>query len=342
MVTLKDVARVAGVTKMTVSNVLNGRTGQVSEETRTRVLDAVAQLGYEPNAAARALSRAESNIVVYVYPRPSKDHPSVTFNTPHDALLMHAIELRVSAAGKHLMVHSATDAASTARRLSSWNVDGVIFFGVFGREAQALRQAHNVPMVFIDVMGPENISVVGVDDELGGYLATKHVLDAGHRNVAFVGPLVHDSGPVEERLIGYRRAMAEVAGTIEATFNSDTVLPLHPEVSRSIIEDPRSFTAAVTTADTIGAGLIQDMKAMGIRVPEDFSITGFDDVYLAEMVTPALTTIHQDVLKKGTLAADMLLSQLATGSTTQREILTPELKVRDSVAAPPAEKRGKR
>jgi len=334
VVTLKDVARVAGVSKMTVSNVLNGRSGQVSEETSRRVMEAVKKLRYEGNAAARALSAAKSGIVVFVYPGP--DSKQFGFGNPHDSLLLHAIEQRISGAGRHLMVRSsANDVSTTARAIGSWNAEGAIFYGVLADEVPKLRASHNVPMVFVDAVGPEPTATVGIDDKLGGYLSTKHLLDAGHRRIAFVGPLDPRRQVVQDRCAGFEQAMAEVPGAVAATFYSDTEFTFARQTADQVLTDQRAFTAAVATADTIAVGLMRAVQGQGLNVPRDFSVIGFDDIFLAEMVSPPLTSVRQDVLEKGRRAADLLLSQLANGQTTEHVILTPRLTVRESVAPPP-------
>ncbi|MDF1489583.1 LacI family DNA-binding transcriptional regulator [Tessaracoccus caeni] len=333
MVTLKDVARVAGVTKMTVSNVLNGRTGQVSEQTSRRVMQAVKELGYERNAAARALSAARSGIVVFIYPGPNSRQ--FGFGNPHDSLLLHAVEQRISEAGKHLMVHSSVDDVMvTARQIGAWNADGAIFFGILADQVSELRAVNDVPMVFIDAVGPDPVATVGLDDKAGAYLATKHLLSAGHRRIAFVGPLAHTGGVIQDRLAGFEQAMSEAPGTVKAAFHSETTYSNASSIAPTILADPRRFTAAVTTADTIAVGLLRTAQMAGLHVPDDFSLVGFDDILLAEMTAPPLTSVRQDVLEKGRRAADLLLSQLANGQTTERVVLTPSLTVRESVAPP--------
>src|SRR5690606_37775277 len=137
-----------GVSKMTVSNVLNGRDGRVSAATRERVREAAAALNYRPSAAARSLSAGRSEIISLVYYASSE--ADLGLSNPHDAMLLGETERHVSAAGKHLTIHAATDAADTAGRLLSWNVDGAVFLGVLGGEVDLLRRDQDVTMVFID------------------------------------------------------------------------------------------------------------------------------------------------------------------------------------------------
>ncbi len=335
MVTLKDVARAAGVSKMTVSNVLNGRSGQVSAETSRRVLEAVAELGYAGNAAARALSASRSGIVLFVYGAPLPEH--IPYGNPHDTVLLQAIERRVTEAGKHLMVRSSADVSEVARQLGSWNADGAILYGPMPDEVEALRAAHDVPMVFVDAVAPTPapVAAVGLDDQLGGYLATRHLVEAGHRNIAFVGPVMGRPGVVADRQRGYLQAMEETEGATGGWFHAATVFygparDLVPE----LLADPRGFTAAVATADIIAVGLLKGIEDQGMRVPDDFSVVGFDDIYLAELVTPPLTTVHQDVHEKGRLAADLLIDQIEHGAKPARVLLQPELRVRASVGPP--------
>lgn len=332
MVRLQDVARAAGVSKMTVSNVLNGRVGQVSEETSQRVTALAKKLGYEPNAAARALSAAKSDIIVLVYNNP--EDGTNALENPHDALILGEVERCVTAAGKHLMVHAGSNVADTARRLRSWNADGAIFLGVVAEHVPTLRSAHDVPMVFIDAYGEEPIASVGLDDHLSGYLSTKHLMDAGHRNIGFVGPLVESSGVIRARYNGYLEALRETSGCLEATFWCDTVFEEAKSLAPTLLADDREITGVVTTADVIAAGLFKGVTDMGRDVPTDLSIIGFDDTLLARALTPGLTSMHQDIAAKARAAVDVIVDQLRTGPRPQQVVLTPQLIERESVGSP--------
>ncbi|WP_406247898.1 LacI family DNA-binding transcriptional regulator [Microbacterium sp. M] len=333
MVTIADIARVCGVSKMTVSNVLNARDGRVSAATRKRVLEAAAELNYQPSAAARSLSVARSEIISLVYYAAAEG--DLGLSNPHDAMLLGEIERHVSAAGKHLMIHAATDAADTARRLRSWNVDGAVFLGVLADEVEQLRLHQDVPMVFIDAYTDAEVATVGIDDAQGSYAATRHLLDAGHREIAFVGPGASSAGVINARFTGFARALAEegMSADPQRVIANLTFADADAAAEDLLGRTPR-FTAAVVTADILAIGLIKAFARRGIRVPEDFSLVGFDDLPIAEMVTPSLSTVRQDIAEKARAAVELLMDQLDGRRDPRRIILDPQLLVRDSVAPP--------
>lgn len=335
MVTIADIARVCGVSKMTVSNVLNGRDDKVSMTTKKRVLDAAAELHYQPSAAARSLSVSRSEIISLVYYAAAEG--DLGLSNPHDAMLLGEIERHLSARGKHLMIHAATDAADTARRLRSWNVDGALFLGVLADEVEQLRRHQDVPMVFIDAYGDAEISTVGLDDAQGSYEATRLLLAAGHRSIAFVGPGATSAGVINARFTGYTRALAEAdIDVADMRVLANLTFADAEAAAEKLLAHPQRFTAAVVTADILAIGLIKAFARRAIRVPEDFSLVGFDDLPIADMVTPSLTTIRQDIAEKARVAVDLLMEQLDGRTEPRRITLEPTLVRRESVAGPRA------
>ncbi|MBT2484704.1 MULTISPECIES: LacI family DNA-binding transcriptional regulator [unclassified Microbacterium] len=333
MVTIADIARVCGVSKMTVSNVLNGRDDKVSATTKQRVLGAAAELQYQPSAAARSLSVSRSEIISLVYYAAADG--DLGLSNPHDAMLLGEIERHLSAAGKHLMIHAATDASDTARRLRSWNVDGALFLGVLADEVEQLRRHQDVPMVFIDAYTDVEISTVGLDDAHGSYDATRHLLSAGHRSIAFVGPGATSAGVINARFTGFSRALTEAQIDVDDMRVLTNLTFADAEAAAAkLLASPQRFTAAVVTADILAIGLIKAFARRGIRVPDDFSLVGFDDLPIADMVTPSLTTVRQDIAEKARVAVDLLMEQLDGQSAPRRIILEPTLVQRESVAGP--------
>lgn len=333
MVTIADIARECGVSKMTVSNVLNGRDGRVSAATRDRVREAAASLNYQPSAAARSLSVSRSEIVALVYYAAAEG--DLGLSNPHDAMLLGEIERHVSGAGKHLMIHAATDAADTARRLRSWNVDGAVFLGVLADEVEQLRSHQDVPMVFIDAYSDAGISTVGIDDARGSYDATRLLLDAGHRSIAFVGPGAASEGVINARFSGFTRAVVDAGlDPADARVIANLTFGDAEAAADDLLAHPRRFTAAVVTADILAVGLIKAFARRGIQVPSEFSLVGFDDLPIAEMVTPALSTVRQDIAEKARAAVELLMDQLDGRREPRRITLDPLLVNRESVGPP--------
>ncbi|MGW6909682.1 LacI family DNA-binding transcriptional regulator [Streptomyces sp. NPDC054940] len=338
MATLQDVADEARVTKMTVSNALNGRRDRMSDATYERVMSAVRKLGYIRSATARSLSAKRSNIISLGYVPSTHAHTEVSLGH-HDSVFLGELEARVTESGRYLMVHAVTDVASTAASLKSWNVDGAIFLSTLGDEAEVLRQAHNVPMVFVDNYADSPlISNVRIDDYRGGYLAGRHLTDAGHRSIAFVGPTIAPPGVVRERHRGFTAALADAGVELDPAhvlYCGTAIEPARDLAERMTATGPPPFTAVFATADIIAAGLLKGFQRAGLHTPRDMSVIGFDDVEIAELITPELTTIRQDVPQKARAAADMLDRQLSGPDAVPEHVsLGVTLVERHSVTAP--------
>lgn len=328
---MRDVAEAAGVSAMTVSNVLNGRSARVSPATVRAVEEAIARLGYVPNGAARALSARASAIVALVYHAGPENGPALA--NPHDSVFVGEVERAVSHAGRHLMIHAAEDVLTTAGSLRTWNVDGAIFLGVFAEQVDELRSHSEVPMVFVDTYEPTTTSV-GIDDRLGGHLAGSHLADLGHRAHAFVGPDATIGGVVQERHRGWAAALAEhglatgpVLRTPQTSFDAGL------DAAERLLALPERPTAVFCTADILAVGLLKGLARAGVRVPRDVSVVGFDDTPECRYVTPALTTVRQDVRAKGRSAVDLLHRLVAhDAATPARTTLPVELVERESTA----------
>jgi LacI family transcriptional regulator, galactose operon repressor len=343
MPTLADIAREAGVTKMTVSNVLNGHRDRVSPATFARVMAVVDRLGYVPNATARSLSARRSNIVALAFPGWA-GHQAPALANPHDSLFLGEVEWHVTRAGLYLMVHSGNGVESTANNLRSWNVDGAIFLGTRADEVAALHAAYDAPMVFIDNYGTSpRISNVGVDDRLGGALAGQRLVQAGHRRIGFVGPDFDEPGVVHERHGGFVAALRSAGLDLrpEHTFRCDAAFDAGVAAAQRVAEAPDRPTAVFATADIIAAGLLKGFTRGGLAVPGQMSIIGFDDLEVGRHVTPEITTLRQDIPEKARAAVEVLLRLLADwpGARPERRVLDVVLVERESVGPPPPDAR---
>ena len=333
MTTLRDIAQRAGVSAMTVSNVINGRHRKVSQETIERVRAIIDELGFEPEASARVLKSRRSKIIALIYP--SEPEPLAN---QHDAAFVGAVEREVSGRERHLMVWSAKDVAWTAANLRSWRVDGAICYGTVGGEVDELNERVGVPIVFVDnySRSPE-VRRVGVDDYRGGLLAARHLLDAGHRTLGFVGPLQHDVGVVRERYRGFRAAI-DAAGepADEVRFERNPRFEDGRRLAIELSTTPDRPTGLFATADILAVGLLNGFRRTGVDVPGQVSLIGFDDIPEAGHVLPELTTIRQDVGEKARVAVESLLGLMEPDADPGVDVrLTVELIQRSTVGPPP-------
>lgn len=341
MSSIRDVAAAAGVSRMTVSNVINGRHHKASAETVARVLRAIEELDYVPDAPARSLAANRSRMIGLVIHHP--DETRALLENPHDALLLGSVGRSVAAAGFSFIPAVSDDVVSAARRLGSWRIDGLIVYGSVADEVNDLQRTHPRPLVFLDNYSrDQNVPIMGTDDVDGGLQAGRHLIGLGHRVIAYVGPLRAGScGVVAHRFGGLQRAVQERgtqaagaqagerrdggrqdggrhAGGDQATGAPVQLVPIeadhHPgsaaRAVEQILSDPSRPTAIVASSDVLAAEILGELLDRGIAVPRDMSVVGFDDMPLARWVRPQLTTIGQDVKAKAAAAVDMVVRMI--------------------------------
>lgn len=336
MVTLKDIAKEAGVSIMTVSNVINGNTKKVSAETAERVREIARRLDYVPNESARSLSTQSSNIIAVIL---RGEQGQNVFLNPYNAALSGTIISHIQQQGYYSMVNIMKSDADILQTLRSWNVDGVIFLGMFDDEIEKIYEATNIPKVFIDsYSNVRRLSNVGIDDYAGGHLAANHLLAYGHRNFAFVGPPTTHNGVVRHRLNGFCDALQKHGIQLKHQFivESDVDAEEIFEIGRKIADLRDEITGVFVASDQIASFLMNSLWKRGIRVPEQISMIGFDDLMLCQQLTPPLTTIAQNLTQKASLAAEVLFRQMHTpNAPAESIILETSLVERASVCAPP-------
>ncbi|NBZ86347.1 LacI family DNA-binding transcriptional regulator [Stagnihabitans tardus] len=305
MASIKDIARRSGTSPATVSRVING-SGYVSEASRARVQEAIAELGFLPNAGARRLRSGESRMVGVLLP---------ALDVPFFAILAHVIEQALFQAGYQALICCTDESAAAEERyistLLSQGVDGVIAASVLADGDQYGRLA-GVPVVALDRDLPGLAAVkVGADHHAGGRLMAGHLLDQGHSRIAVIGAPAH-SAPIQARLAGALERLAEAGHSPVAV----ALGPVHDfDACRALAEDvlETSPTALIGTTDIAAIGAIHAAIGRGLRVPADLAVIGFDDLPAAAYVLPALTTISQP-LREIAAAATAQLIGLMTGA----------------------------
>lgn len=328
---MRDVAELAGVSTQTVSRVIN-RHPHVTAATRQRVVDAMRKLDYRRNPAARALvTRRSGTLGIIGYESPLFGPTS----------MLYAIEGAARAAGyfvsvasvRHLDRGSVLDAVDW---LSQQSVEGVIAIAPKSAMAGALAEAS--PGIACVTVGGGSIDAVPsarIDNVAGARLATRHLLDLGHRTVHHVaGP--GDWPEASERLRGWRAALREAGRPVPAVVSGDWSARAGYEQGQRMAAD-LCVTAVFCASDQLALGVLRALHEAGRRVPEDVSVVGFDGALDGAHYLPPLTTVRQDFSELGRLSLGLLLSQLEQieGAPTQtRQLLAPELVVRRSTAVP--------
>lgn len=333
MVTIRDIARATGVSATTVSNVIHGKTNRVSAETTQKINETIKQLGYVPNMSARSLVSSSSKVIGFIN-HVITDENSNFMEDPFHSSSIGTIENILRKNGYYLMLRTVKTAEELVTFLQNWNVDGLFFTGIFKDKFFESVDNLNIPVVLIDsYVHPPHICNVGLEDFTGSYQATCHLIENGHRNIGFASPSIKDGGVLQERFLGYKAALAEhgIPFRKEHIFQQEMDLQSCEIVSQNIIQFPE-LTGLVVTADIMAAGIIRGLRMNGKQVPDDISIVGFDDINLAQLVTPPLTTIHQDMNLKGRLAVDYMLQLLEGNQPENTSITLPtKLIVRESV-----------
>jgi LacI family transcriptional regulator len=328
---IRDVAGHAGVSVGTVSNVLN-RPETVSEGTRQRVLDAIAALGFVRNESARHLRAGRSRTIGLVV---------LDIANPFFTDVARGVEEVANAEGLAVILCNSDDRpvkeAAHLDVLAEHAVQGVLITPTPELSpALGLLRDRGVPVVLVDrrAPAPDQCSVA-VDDVLGGRLAAAHLLERGHRRIAFIGG---DPGlpQVQERLEGVASAVRETTG------DDDALLVLSPptltvaggrEAGEQIIGLPadRRPTAAICANDLLALGLLQEMVRHGVRVPDDMAIVGYDDIDFAAAAAVPLTSVRKPRYELGRRAAEMLLDEARNPDHRHEQLVfEPQLVVRES------------
>ena len=337
-ITIRDVARRAGVSSGTVSRAMGGRPG-VHEDTRRRILAAVEELQFTPNPAARRLSTGKHLTVAVIVPfltSPSvserlKGAVRALSETPYD-LVIHNVE-------------TPEERACCFQRLPDRRqADGVLIISLSPRddsEMMSLRRA-DVPIVLIDAdhpdMGP--LPRVVVDDVAGGRAVTEYLLALGHRRIGFLGDSA--DGPFHftssrDRRMGCRFALEAEGLRLGAEYcaEGESSRAGARHLARDMLARGPRPTAIVAASDMQAVGVLEAARELGLRVPEQLSVIGYDDVEVAEIV--GLTTMRQPLFRSGQRGIELLLQALSGREVEPvREVLPVELVVRRTTAPPPA------
>ena len=329
---IKKIAQLAGVSTATVSNVMNGNFGKVSAETRKRIEDIIKETGYKPNVMARSLVKKESRLIGVVVPYMGKD--DTFFNNPYNAHIIAALEQVIRSRDYYMLLRCVGDPNEIVTVLSSWNVDGALFLGIVKEEVHEIKQSIDIPMVFLDTYAPdEKIVNVGIEDYRGGYLSARYLIGKGHRKIALVSPVISEDGVIRERYNGFADACKEagIEFTDKDIFNTDTYYKNAIQVGQDIAFGGGQYTAIACMSDLVAFGVVEGLKQCGLKVPNDVSVIGFDNLTDCDLVTPKLTSIAQDIGLKAQRAGDHLFKMIGGADFVFDERLPIRVVERQSV-----------
>jgi DNA-binding LacI/PurR family transcriptional regulator len=327
---MTDVAKLAGVSHQTVSRVLNDHPN-VREQTRLRVRAAIAELGYRPNRAARALVTGRSQLLGVVAQNSTLYGPASLLAAFEQAAAQAGFAVSVGSVGR---LDRESIAGAVERHLDQ-RVAGLVVIAPVASADDALEAIPaGVPLVTIDGDPGRPHAMVTVDQAAGARAATRHLLEAGHRTVW------HVCGPEEWydaawRVEGWRSALAEAGAEVPPVVNGDWSAASGYAAGQMLARMPE-VTAVFAANDHQALGLLRAFSERGRRVPQDVSVVGFDDVPEAAYFVPPLTTIRPDFAAVGRSGLDLLLRQIVGESSPAADRITiaPTLIRRKSVSAP--------
>lgn len=336
MSSIKDVARLAGVSTATVSRTL-AEPDKVTEQTRRKVQDAIRRSGYVRNELARSLRMQSTQTILVLVP---------DIGNPFYSLIIQGLEEVAQRRGYRLLLGDTQNhperEGEYLQSAMQRQVDGVISLGYTLPRRLQFKDGRPVPLVMAcEYLHDAAVASVSIDNIAAAKLATKHLLDLGHQRIAFI------NGPAptplsKDRLRGYRDALKEAGRAYDGglVVRGDFSLVSGERAAAALLDKGVAFSALFAASDAMGIGAIKVLRARGIDVPRDVSVVGFDDIEFAQYVEPALTTIHQPRREIGRATmAKMIASLDGADSGPAQVVLGHELVVRSSTAPVPTERR---
>ncbi len=327
--TIDDVAKAAGVAIKTVSRVLNDEPN-VREETRARVLAAVEALHYSPSLSARSLAGRRSYLIGLVYENPSANY---IVDVQHGAMA------RCRQEKFRLFVHQCSGRDAELIRdviglVDQTHVDGLVVCPPLSQSVDLMRalDRRKLPFVRIAASGLDHRSpCVDMDDQGAGRTMTEHLLELGHRRIGFIiGDPTHYASA--QRLSGYKAALQAQHISYEAEYVKEGLFTFESGLSagRELLRLPKPPTAIFASNDDMAAGVLTAAHELGLQVPRQLSVAGYDDTYIARITWPRLTTVHQPSYDLAWSATDLLMQALKSGEGAQAARLPFRLVVRES------------
>ena len=321
---------------MTISNVIHQNHARVSPATEERVRRILEKHQYVPNMAARTLSSKSSRIIALLLPIWYEDAASMLLD-PYAGQMVGHLEELLRAKDYYVMVCSFRDVEQVLTIRRTWQIDGMILIMPHQDEiTRRLILESECPLVVLDRYYEDlEMLSVGIDDRRGGYLATRHLLENGHREIGYIGPDLYGSSVIQDRYLGFRDALREYGVQEDPDWIFDH--SFHQEggeqAARSLLRMAQRPTAMVASEDLIACGLIRGFAEAGETLPQALSVVGFDDSLPSRLITPALTTVAQNIRAKAELAAEELFAAIRDPAyRSHHTLLDISLQVRQSVA----------
>jgi LacI family transcriptional regulator len=323
-ITVIDVAKAAGVSRTTVSNVFNDR-AKYSEETRNAVLTAAKNLGYKPNLAAKSLITNKSRLIGMILP--SYVDINTLTNSPFYNIIIDSVYSVLRNEAYYDLIIFSVPYKEKLPQVSDWidarSVDGILAIGEYDQEFLKDLNSKAIPVVLLDNYSRtnySNFSYVNSDDETGGYIATQKLIAGGYKKIGLCAVSLY--GPLmQKRYAGYKKALNE-AGYKECVFDgAGSPFEAGTRLGETLLA--QQLDAAFCTEDTLALGLLHSLLRKGIHVGQDFGLVGFDNINNGRQVYPELTTVDQSIFEKGETATKTLLNILNKKNSLGSRLVLP-------------------
>lgn len=338
MITIKQMAELADVSPTTVSNVLHGRYNKISKDKLNRVQQVIEQSNYVSNMGGRLLGNYGSKIIAVIIAYHTNED-QLPLDDPFAGAIVGAIEQEITENGYFLMLYHNENVDECMNMARAWNVEGIILLGFTAGQYVCFKSNVEVPVVAIDTNfhGIKSKFInIGLQDYEGGRDLTKYLLQCGHQQISFL------SLEQKENHIDMQRGRGMCDALTQAGLPADSscfiYLDVDPKKRHAFLsafaaDDFRGSTALFFSSDHLAIEAMNLFLDMGLKIPEDISIAGFDDIRFAAQCRPRLTTVHQNIAEKGRKAVHALIEVIVTKEFCQKNISLPtEIVVRESVA----------
>ena len=324
---ITEIARLANVSKATVSRVINGKPN-VQEKTREKIKRIIAEYDYHPSVFAKAIMHKKSNTIGLLIPKRTE----IVYPNPFYDEILRGISTETIKQG-YFILYCYEDCDNYLRALKERRVDGIIAMSPSYQDKEVIDKIREMNIPFIatsKVQDIDDVVCVDVDNYSGAKMAVDHLISLGHRKIAFI------NGPQEllsssERLRGYRAALKEngIEDNNYLIRSGNTSIASGRAAMESLL-NTQDITAVFVASDYMALGVMSSIFEQGLKIPDDISLVGFDNIPLSEVTTPPMTTVNQFVFDKGTMVIRILIDKINNKTVNNIATIKPELILRNS------------
>lgn len=334
-VTIKDVAKEAGVSTATVSYVMNNL-DKIKPDTRERVLEAIKKLNYTPSSTARSLAKKEARQIALIVPFEDKSKRSILTENPFFQEFISGIQYKCSETGYNANILGIDNEQRFSKLINSGDLSGVIVLGYIGENNYRLLSKLNIPAILLDQERNEDCFInLRADDEKGGFLGGEYLVNSGHTKIGFAAGNFWTTPIYQYRFNGFRKALSlhNIDFDPSLIYQDEISYDDGYKIASKIKDNLDKMTALFCASDILALGIIKGLHSLGINVPEDISIMGFDDIKHSKFFIPGLTTINQDIFSKGEKAVQIIIDRATSNEKLHNETIVCDVSLveRESV-----------